>query len=109
MVPGGGRLATEVALTGRFFSADEAYRPGMVNRVVPPDEIITEAEKLAEEIMVNPPLSVRCNVRVSRWNVLKLREEANMIREGRKWHLTEDFRESARGFIEKRKPVFKGR
>ena len=106
---GGGRMATEMALTGRFLSAEEAYRLGMVNRIVPPDQIMAEAEKLAEEILVNPPLSVRCNVRVSRWNVLKLRDEAEMYRQALKLHLTEDFQESARAFLEKRAAVFKGK
>ena len=50
---GGGRFATQVALTSRFFSAEEAYRFGMVNSVVPNDRLIPEAENLAREIMAN--------------------------------------------------------
>ena len=106
---GGGRFATQVALTGQFFTAEDACRFGMVNLVVPADRLIAEAERLAGEIMNNPPLSVRCNVRMTRWNVRRMCEEAEMYGQGQKLYLTQDFRESATAFVEKRKPTFKGR
>ena len=106
---GGGRFATEVALTGRFFSAQEAHQLGIVNRVVPLDQLMAEAERLADEILSNPPLAVRCNTRVSRWYVHRMIEEAGMYGQALKLHLTEDFQESALAFMEKRQPVFKGK
>ncbi len=106
---GGARFANEVALTGRFFSAQEAYQFGIVNRVVPYNRLIAEAEKLANEIMANPPLAVRCNVRVSRWYKHRMSEEAAMYGQALKLYLTEDFHESALAFIEKRPAVFKGK
>jgi enoyl-CoA hydratase/carnithine racemase len=106
---GGGRLATEIALTGRYFSAEEAHQLGIINRLVPQDQLLATAAQLAEEIMSNPPLSVRANVRVSRWFARRMEEEASLYTGGLKLHLTEDFRESAQAFIEKRPPSFKGR
>ena len=47
--------AKELALTGRFLSADEALAWGMVNRVVPPDQLLPAARALALEMLVNPP------------------------------------------------------
>jgi enoyl-CoA hydratase/carnithine racemase len=105
---GGGRFATEIALTGRYFTAEEAGQLGIVNRVVPPDQLLAAAERLAEEIITNPPLSVRANVRVSRWFARRMEEECTYYTGGLGLHLTEDFRESAQAFMEKRPPIFKG-
>jgi enoyl-CoA hydratase/carnithine racemase len=106
---GGGRMATEIALTGRYFSAEEAGQLGIVNRVVPQDQVVAVAEALAEEIMTNPPLSVRANVRVSRWFARRMEEECTYYTGGLGLHMTEDFRESAQAFMEKRPANFKGR
>lgn len=104
----GSRFANDIALTGRMFDADEALRQGMINAVVPGDELLATAERLAEQIMENPPLSVRANVRMIRWFVHNMQREAGLYVRGLGLHLTDDFHESAAAFIEKRKPVFKG-
>ena len=105
----GSRFANEVALTGRMFTAEEALHHGMVNRVVPEAELLSTAESLAAEILENPPLSVRANVRVMRWFVNEMQRQSRYYTQGLGLHLSEDFQESARAFIEKRKPRFHGR
>ena len=105
----GSRFANEVALTGRMFTAEEALQHGMVNRVVPRAALIPTAEELAGQIIQNPPLAVRANVRVMRWFVNEMQRQSKMYTQGRGLHLTEDFHESAAAFVAKRKPVFKGR
>jgi enoyl-CoA hydratase/carnithine racemase len=105
----GGRFANEIALTGRMFTADEALQQGMINRVVSADELLRSAEELAEQIMENPPLSVRANVRMIRWFVHEMQRESRLYTQALALHLTDDFHESAAAFMEKRKPVFKGR
>jgi enoyl-CoA hydratase/carnithine racemase len=106
---GGGRFATEIALTGRYFSAEEAHQFGIVNRLTPAGQFVQEAERVAEEIMTNPPLSVRANVRVTRWFARRMADECSYYTGGVGLHMSEDFRESAEAFIEKRPAQFKGR
>jgi enoyl-CoA hydratase/carnithine racemase len=105
----GTRFANEISLTGREFTAEEALEHGLVNRVVPQDKILEAAEALAAEIMRNPPLAVRSVVRMIRWYREDMGRAAGLYSGPLKLHLTEDFREAATAFIEKREPVFKGK
>jgi enoyl-CoA hydratase len=52
-------VALDLALTGRMVTADEAYRLGLVNRVVPDDQLMTAAEELANRILKNSQPAVR--------------------------------------------------
>ena len=102
-------FATEVTLTGRFFTAEEAQAAGVVDRVVPAGQHRRAAYEMARAIAANPPLSVRSTVRTRRWYMDQAEREAYLQTNPLKLHLTEDFRESARAFAEKRKPgPFKG-
>jgi len=66
-------FAREVAMTGRRFSADEAWRAGIVTRLVDDGEHVRAAEELARQILENPQWAVRQNVRTRR---LVMQEEA---------------------------------
>jgi enoyl-CoA hydratase/carnithine racemase len=105
-----GAFGDEVALTGRFFTAEEAFKAGVVNRLAPPDKHLDVARELAREVAKNPPLAVRTTVRTRRWYMQRLTREAQFIAEPFKLYLSEDFHEAASAFAEKRPPRgFKGR
>ena len=99
---GGGAFATDVSLTGRFFTAEEAKAAGIIERVAPHGTLLDVARALAGDVAKNPPLGVRSTVRARRWYMGQLSREVLMQVNLAKLHLTEDFRESARAFVEKR-------
>lgn len=107
---GAGR-ALAAMLAGDALSADEALRLGVVNRIVEPDQLLTEAESLARAISEHAPLAVRaCLEAVTKGARTTLDEglaiEAELFS---RLFATEDVREGTRAFLEKRKPSFRGR
>jgi len=105
-----GAFGDEVALTGRFFTAEEAFAAGLINRLAPEGKHLDVARELALQIAKNPPLAVRTTVRTRRWYMQRLTREAQFFAEPFKLYLTEDFHEAALAFAEKRPPSpFKGR
>jgi enoyl-CoA hydratase/carnithine racemase len=107
---GAGSFATDVTITGRFFTAEEALAAGVVDRVAAKGKHLQQAYALARDIAANPPLSVRATVRTRRWYMDQAEREAYLQTTPLKLHLTEDFKESAKAFAEKRKAgPFKGR
>jgi enoyl-CoA hydratase/carnithine racemase len=107
---GGGAFTMEAALTGRFFTAEEAYKANLINRVAPKGKYLEVARDLAEQVIKNPPLSVRSTVRMRRRYMDQLSREVMFQTAPERLYLTEDFHEAAKAFTEKRKPArFKGR
>jgi enoyl-CoA hydratase len=104
--------AYEILLTGRFVDSGEAARIGLVNRVVPAEELLDEALRVAEMITENSPLGVALTKRVIQVNVDAPSLEAAVELENRNQTLaagTHDMSEALRAFREKRPPVYTGR
>jgi enoyl-CoA hydratase/carnithine racemase len=104
--------AYEILLTGRFVDADEAARIGLVNRVLPAEELLDAAVALAAVIAANSSLGVRLTKQVVQANVDAPSLEAALELENRNQVLTsrtEDMAEALRAFREKRAPRFTGR
>ena len=103
--------ARELALTGEFIDAAEAYRIGLVNRLVPTGEEDAEAERLARRIMTRAPFSVINHKRLLQ-NAAEIGFEATLELEKQtvtNMIYTEDYGEAITAFGEKRTPTFKGR
>jgi enoyl-CoA hydratase/carnithine racemase len=103
--------AMEILLTGEQFSAAEALRIGLINKVVPAGRVLEEARRYAAVICENGPLAVQA-VKRSVLAGLGVPTEQALEKEqeiGIPVSMCEDAKEGTRAFKEKRKPVFKGR
>lgn len=109
LIPQG--MLRQMFFTGKPISAAEAYRVGLVNEVVPSDQLMDAAMQLASVISAKAPLGLRLGKEAL--NVAEfLSVEEGYEREQQystRLMATEDAREATRAVLEKRAPVFKGR
>ena len=122
LVPGGGgtqrlpRLvgkgrALQIILSGETISAQEAYRIGLVNEVVPATELMARAEAILKQIFANAPLAVKYSLEAVNKGLETSQSEGQAL-EAAFFGLcagTEDKKEGTQAFLQKRAPRFEGR
>ena len=107
----GPRIALELLTTAQPLSAQRMYDLGFVNRVVPYDQLLDEAERMARAIADNAPLSVRAGKKMV-YQAADLGFEEGLDAADDLWehvYLSDDGQEGPRAFREKRAPVWQGR
>src|SRR5437868_10406482 len=122
LVPGGGgtqrlpRLvgkgrALHLILSGEMIGAQEAYRIGLVNEIVPAAELITRAEAILNKIASNAPIAVKFALEAANKG-METSQGEGLLLEASYFGLcaaTEDKKEGTTAFLEKRAPQFRGR
>lgn len=105
------RVAMEILMTAEPITAQRAYELGLVNKVVPAEDLVAEAQKLATTIAGNAPLSVRAAKALvyasAEMGWTAALDTGDRIYE--RVYLSEDGQEGPRAFKEKRRPVWQGR
>jgi enoyl-CoA hydratase len=103
--------ALEILLTGEMVEAQEALRIGLVNRVVPREELLAESEALLRKMLANGPLSLRHTLAAVNAGLQMPLAEAQYL-EATLFGLicaTEDMKEGMQAFLQKRPPKFQGK
>lgn len=103
------KIAAEMCLTGKLINADRAYEVGLVNYVVPADQVMDKAMELAQTIAANAPISLRLTKEIFHIAPQTSFEDAQRFC-NRCWDYvekTQDAIEGPQAFLEKRKPQWK--
>jgi methylglutaconyl-CoA hydratase len=107
----GEKQARDLLLTGRIIDAEEAARMGLIKEIVAPENLLARARELAALLLENSPASLRATKQLLNHHAraeLDRQIEA-AVRENAAVRTTADFREGVTSFLEKRKPVWKGK
>jgi enoyl-CoA hydratase len=104
-------IAKELIFTGKLIDAKTAERIGLVNVVVPSDELMSTVEELTKVIMSKPPIAIRLAKELINSSI-ETDQGTGLVHEAEAFGIlssTEDYREGVSAFIEKRKPEYKGK
>jgi len=103
--------AAEILFTGKIITAQQACEMGLLNQVVPPNEVMPSAKQWAEVICQSGPLAVRAIKEVMYRSLNASLEEGLRLEWSALRYLmrTQDYEEGVKSFSEKRKPVFQGK
>ncbi len=107
----GEKHARDLLLTGRILGAEEAYRLGLVNEVLDPENLLPRARELAATLTANSPASLLATKRLLKtYSHGELDHQiAAAVDENARIRTTQDFREGVSSFLEKRPPHWTGR
>jgi len=105
------RIAMDMALRGRIMEAEEALRLGFVNDVVDRSEVLAEARRVVADFASVPPLDAQMSKRMA---ILGREHPDHLVRSIRDLYYAAGFsatdaKEGVRAFVEKRKPVYRGK
>ncbi|HEV2326459.1 MAG TPA: enoyl-CoA hydratase/isomerase family protein [Terracidiphilus sp.] len=105
----GEKRSRDLLMTGRIIDAEEAARLGLVNEIVPREELQHRARSLAERLAANSPQATRITRRLlaTQWKAWLDAAMVAAIEASVEARETEDFREGVAAFLEKRKPSWK--
>jgi len=107
----GKALAKEMIFTGKMIDAKTAEQHGLVNKVVPADQLKSAVEELARELSNKPPVAIKVAKQLID-NSIETNLRIGLAHECEAFGIlssTEDFKEGTTAFLEKRKPKFKGK